>query len=137
MADDHIQAVPGEASAAAALDKPPEALAKSEPVRPAPAAKKEEPGHAEPKDMLREIAETVVFVVVLVLLLKTFIAEAFVIPTGSHGHHALGLPEGGDCPQCGFTFPVNASRQVDPAKRHKDVVGCTCPNCLLYHQLPQ
>jgi hypothetical protein len=39
MADDHIQAVPNEASAAAALEKPPEALAKAEPVAPAPAAK--------------------------------------------------------------------------------------------------
>src|SRR5262249_38961186 len=37
----------------------------------------------EPRDSLREIAETVVFVVVLVLMLKTFVAEAFVIPTGS------------------------------------------------------
>src|SRR5262245_38191131 len=52
---------------------------------PAPAA--QPPGKAKqtaaPKDSSREIAETVVFVVVLVLLLKTFIAEAFVIPTGS------------------------------------------------------
>ncbi|HEX5432504.1 MAG TPA: signal peptidase I [Bryobacteraceae bacterium] len=37
----------------------------------------------EAKDSLREIIETVVFVVVLVLLLKSFVAEAFVIPTGS------------------------------------------------------
>src|SRR5437879_2457371 len=39
-------------------------------------------GQARDGSNFREIAETVVFVVVLVLLLKTFVAEAFVIPTG-------------------------------------------------------
>ena len=34
-------------------------------------------------DPTREVFETVVFVVVLVLMLKLFVAEAFVIPTGS------------------------------------------------------
>src|SRR5437773_1301014 len=37
----------------------------------------------EVKDSFREIIETIVFVVVLVLMLKTYLAEAFVIPTGS------------------------------------------------------
>ena len=45
----------------------------------APAEKK--PKH--PRDPFREAVETVVFVVVLVLLLKLFVTEAFVIPTGS------------------------------------------------------
>src|SRR5271156_3648874 len=47
----------------------------------APVSLREKP--PEQKDAFREIVETVVFVVVLVLLLKAFIAEAFVIPTGS------------------------------------------------------
>src|SRR5437763_828523 len=58
------------------------------------------------KDSFREIVETVVFVIVLVLLLKTFVAEAFVIPTGSmaptlYGNH-LDVP----CPKCGWNFAV-------------------------------
>ena len=36
-----------------------------------------------PRNGPRELVETVVFVVVLVLLLRSFVAEAFVIPTGS------------------------------------------------------
>src|SRR5262249_43191704 len=51
-------------------------------------AKVEKP--AEPKDSFREIIETVVFVIVLVFMLKTFLAEAFVIPTGSMATTLLG-----------------------------------------------
>ena len=48
---------------------------------------KADPAHAPPPthvsriDGPREVVETIVFVVVLVLLLKSFVAEAFVIPT--------------------------------------------------------
>src|SRR5215210_4006245 len=44
----------------------------------------------EIKDSFREVIETIVFVVVLVLMLKTFLAEAFVIPTGSMATTLLG-----------------------------------------------
>ena len=52
------------------------------------------------KDAVREVVETVVFVVVLVLLLKTFVAEAFVIPTGSMAETLLGYQKWVECPQC-------------------------------------
>jgi signal peptidase I len=86
-----------------------------------------------PKDTTREIAETVVFVVVLVLLLKTFIAEAFVIPTGSMASTLWGYQKVVTCPECGHTFPVNCSSEVDPQSERPKmaVVGCTCPNCRL------
>src|SRR5205085_6464438 len=54
---------------------------------PAPAARGEPPVH---RDGFREVVETVVFVTVLVLLLKSFVAEAFVIPTGSMAETLLG-----------------------------------------------
>jgi signal peptidase I len=75
----------------------------------------------------REVAETVVFVVVLVLLLKTFIAEAFVIPTGSMATTLWGNQKYVECPTCGYSFPVNASREVEPP--HVPVARCECPNC--------
>src|SRR5438132_14171422 len=59
----------------------PSALATAPAARSA-AARQEKSGPPEVKDNFREIVETVVFVVVLVLLLKSFVAEAFVIPTG-------------------------------------------------------
>jgi Signal peptidase, peptidase S26 len=90
----------------------------------------------ENKDSFREVVETVVFVVVLVLLLKTFLAEAFVIPTGSMATTLLGYHREVTCPKCGYTYPVNASKEADPQEPNQQpVISCTCPNCEFTHSL--
>jgi hypothetical protein len=92
---------------------------------------------AEAADSLREVGETVVFVIVLVLMLKTFVAEAFVIPTGSMATTLLGYHRNVTCPQCGYTFPVNISDEVDPSSGPPTpVTRCTCPNCHYPIDLP-
>lgn len=84
----------------------------------------------ESKDGVRELVECVVFVVVLVLLLKSFVAEAFVIPTGSMAETLLGYQKNVVCPECNYEFPVNCSVEVDPQQsEHTAVTGCWCPNC--------
>jgi signal peptidase I len=86
--------------------------------------------HPESKDGVRELVECVVFVVVLVLLLKSFVAEAFVIPTGSMAETLLGYQKNVLCPECKYEFPVNCSVEVDPQQsEHTPVTGCWCPNC--------
>jgi signal peptidase I len=133
MPDENIRA-----DGAPASSKPPPANDHIAPGRPPgklpaplpPAATKRKPAPGEPKDSFREIVETVVFVIVLVLLLKTFVAEAFVIPTGSMGETLLGSHKSVTCPQCGYTFPLNISQEVDPQRIERvQVTGCTCPNC--------
>ncbi len=127
MADDHIpspQATPAPAPASNHAAAPP--------TRPAPAAgtqpkPRERAAPPEPRDTLREIAETVVFVVVLVLLLKSFVAEAFVIPTGSMATTLWGYQKVVTCPKCGYEFPVNCSKEAEDG--HPIVAGGTCPNC--------
>jgi signal peptidase I len=86
---------------------------------------------APPTDSLREIVETIVFVVVLVLLLKSFAAEAFVIPTGSMAETLLGYQKFVTCPKCQHEFPVNCSQEADPPDGNHPVYtrGCVCPNC--------
>ncbi len=86
------------------------------------------PAAPETRDGFREIVETVVFVVVLVLLLKSFVAEAFVIPTGSMATTLWGYQKLAECPQCGYRFPVNCSDEGQ-GKSLDPVVGGTCPNC--------
>src|SRR5581483_3945421 len=84
----------------------------------------------EPKDNFREVVETIVFVVVLVLLLKTFLAEAFVIPTGSMATTLLGYHYQVTCEKCGYRFPVNASVEAAPQSgRPQPAFSCTCPDC--------
>jgi signal peptidase I len=90
----------------------------------------------EQKDTIREVVETIVFVVVLVLLLKAFLAEAFVIPTGSMATTLLGYHREVVCPECGFRFPVNLSKEMDAQEAHPQrITGCTCPNCRLHIDL--
>jgi signal peptidase I len=90
-----------------------------------------QPGEAS-TDSIREIIETVVFVVVLVLMLRSFVAEAFVIPTGSMAETLYGYQKTVKCPDCGNTFEVNCSSEVDPSEGPAvPVIGCTCPYCRL------
>jgi hypothetical protein len=97
------------------------------------AAAEKEKKPAEQKDAFREIVETVVFVIVLVLLLKAFMAEAFVIPTGSMATTLYGYHREITCPQCGFRFPLNLSKQLDSQEAVPErVTGATCPNCRLH-----
>lgn len=86
---------------------------------------------AGPRDQFREIVETVVFVVALVLMLKLFVVEAFVIPTGSMAETLYGYQKIVTCPECGFEFPVNSSNEVDPQDGlgRKPLTGANCPNC--------
>ncbi len=97
-----------------------------------PAAKATELA-THPKNSLRELVETVVFVTVLVLLLKSFVAEAFVIPTGSMAETLHGWRAYVTCPSCLHEFPVNASEEIDPHHgQPTPITGCTCPNCELH-----
>jgi len=101
-------------------------------VLPQPASKPQMKTEEGPvvKDVFREIVETVVFVIVLVFLLKIFVAEAFVIPTGSMAETLLGYQRFVECPQCHIEFPVNCSQEVDPQDRPRmEVDACSCPNC--------
>ncbi len=93
-----------------------------------------------PRDPAREIVETIVFVVVLVLLLKLFVTEAFVIPTGSMAETLYGYQKQIICPKCGHTFPVNSHDEVEgnqQSGRKTPLYGYTCPNCRYQGQVKE
>ena len=136
MADDAIRPVP---PGSAAL--PPEAtprpgsagtLRDTIPLKRPPANRRSAPVNpVEIKDNIRETIETVVFVVVLVLMLKTFLAEAFVIPTGSMATTLYGYHKDITCEKCGYEFPVNVSPYAEPSEREgkRAILSARCPNC--------
>lgn len=107
--------------------------AKPKAAPPTPSEKKE----PEPKDSFRELIETVVFVVVLVLMLKTNLAEAFVIPTGSMGDTLLGYHHKIACKQCGYVSIVNASDEAEPKDGHvaQPVIEIECANCGFWNRI--
>lgn len=84
-----------------------------------------------PRDRFREGLETIVFVVVLVFLLKQFVVEAFVIPTGSMAETLYGDHKEIVCPECGYSYPLNSHCEVEPSDggRLRAVQGSCCPNC--------
>jgi signal peptidase I len=84
-----------------------------------------------PHDPLREGLETIVFVVVLVFLLKQFVVEAFVIPTGSMAETLYGDNKVVTCSDCGFKFPLNSHSEVaaEAGTRARPIEGYCCPNC--------
>ena len=47
------------------------------------------------------------------LLLKLFVTEAFVIPTGSMAETLYGYQKIVICPKCGHEFPVNSHDEVE------------------------
>jgi signal peptidase I len=78
----------------------------------------------------REIVETIVFVVVLVLILKSFVAECFVIPTGSMAETLYGYHKNIECPSCGTQYAINCSQEVEHPEAGYRVDHGICPNCL-------
>ena len=118
------------AAKAEGMDMPPIPLNPAAPRLPAPTLPSE-PRDSEAKDSTRELLETIVFVVVLVLMLKTFLAEAFVIPTGSMATTLLGYHHKVTCEQCGRPDLVNASQEAEPPhpNQRPEVMRWKCQNC--------
>ena len=89
-----------------------------------------QPGQTVVQDSLRESLDTLVFVIILVLILKTFVAECFVIPTGSMAETLYGYQKIVNCPECSHQFPVNCSDEVEFPELRGPQPFCTCPNCM-------
>jgi Signal peptidase, peptidase S26 len=65
-----------------------------------------------------------------VLGLRSYVAEAFIVPTGAMADNIHGYHKRVTCPSCGFAFAVNCTQQIDPVGGPPaHVWGCTCPNC--------
>ncbi|SMP62165.1 signal peptidase I [Neorhodopirellula lusitana] len=77
----------------------------------------------------RETMEAFVVAFVLALLFRAFIAEAFVIPTGSMAPALMGAHKDVFCDQCGQQFPIGASLEFRSPDVEQVVVGGVCPNC--------
>lgn len=93
------------------------------------------------QDGFRETVESVVVAFVLAFLFRTFIAEAFVIPTGSMAPTLFGRHKDVVCPQCGVEYEVGASCEMtdDGTLLNWRLSRAECPNCRFVtnaHDLP-
>ena len=77
----------------------------------------------------RETVEALVVALILALLFRAFLAEAFVIPTGSMAPTLMGAHKDISCSKCGTSFQCGASRERNGAESRIVVVAGVCPNC--------
>ena len=71
---------------------------------------------------LRQTVELLVLLCLCVLLVRTFAAEAYVVPTGSMAPTLLGLHREVVCSNCSFTFVVGIDEEGQAGRS-------VCPNC--------
>ena len=81
--------------------------------------------------VVRETIESLAVAFILALLFKAFIAEAFVIPTGSMAPTLMGAHKDIHCEECGFQYQCGASNEFNDvgARKEELVIGTTCPLC--------
>lgn len=77
----------------------------------------------------RETVESIVVAVILAFLFRAFIAEAFVIPTGSMAPTLQGRHMDVRCVECGYQYRTGASGENPDSLRRQDVTHTTCPIC--------
>ena len=77
----------------------------------------------------RDTVEAVVVAFILALVVRGFEAQAFVIPTGSMAPTLMGRHKEIACPQCGFTYAVNASQEAEARSASQLVYSGLCVNC--------
>ncbi len=84
-------------------------------------------------DRVGEVMQTVLTGLVLAFIMRAFLVEPFIIPTGSMSQALLGGHATETCPGCGYEFDYAPLRGADTAQgvfvRPEDVV---CPNCHLH-----
>ena len=78
---------------------------------------------------MRETVEALVVAFILALLFRAFVAEAFVIPTGSMAPTLMGAHKDLFCDRCESNFRVGASQEISQGALAQCVVAGICPNC--------
>lgn len=80
----------------------------------------------------RETVESVVVAFILAFLFRAFVAEAFVIPTGSMAPTLMGAHKDLFCEFCGQQYQASASVEYDStsgALKQEKTFASTCSNC--------
>ncbi len=92
---------------------------------------------------VRETIESIAMAIILAFLFRAFVAEAFVIPTGSMAPTLMGQHKDVECPKCHFRYRAGASVEIEerarpgsldpegmaPLSSHRLVIATMCPLC--------
>ena len=81
---------------------------------------------------IRETIESLAVAFILALLFKAFVADAFIIPTGSMAPTLMGAHKDLQCPECGYSYQSGASSEfnnVTGVPNGSVVTETICPLC--------
>ena len=79
---------------------------------------------------VRDTVESIWVAIVLAFVLRAFMVEAFVIPTGSMAPRLMGEHYELQCPSCKYEFAFGCPReQMGRARARKIWSGARCPAC--------
>ena len=86
---------------------------------------------------IRDTVESVWVAIVLAFVLRTFILEAFVIPTGSMAPRLMGEHYDLRCLVCGYRYSYGSHKRGSPQRGELSLpaVGAYCPSCGAEHRL--
>ncbi len=85
-----------------------------------------------PLRQVRDSVESVYIAIVLAFVLRAFMIEAFVIPTGSMANSLYGEHFSLVCPCCGYPYALGQESYQDGSRqvhKYSQPVGAQCPNC--------
>lgn len=82
-----------------------------------------------PSYAFRETVESIVVAVLLAFLFRTFVGEAFIIPTGSMAPTLQGNHKDVTCAECGYPYQASASSENEDLHQREVVSASTCPLC--------
>ncbi len=77
----------------------------------------------------RETFESIVVAIILALLFRNFLGEAYIIPTGSMAPTLMGRHMDVECPKCKFEYQAGASSENNIGPRTGFVEKTACPIC--------
>lgn len=85
-----------------------------------------------PPQVFRETLESLAVAFILALLFKSFVADAFIIPTGSMAPTLMGAHKDIQCHECGYQYQSGASEEFDNStglRQDVQVIETICPLC--------
>ena len=80
----------------------------------------------------RDMVQSVYIAIVLAFILRAFLIEAFVIPTGSMANALCGVHVHVNCPRCQYHYSHGLDEGYDQSLARKTgltSINATCPNC--------
>jgi signal peptidase I len=92
--------------------------------------KAKSPSEHHPQLVVRETLESFAVALILAFMFRAFVAEIFVIPTGSMAPTLMGAHKDVKSEETGFQYPCGASQEFETETgrlAYSTVVGTTCP----------